>query len=613
MITVETKVREASSFAALNAVNTLYGKLQRKLWVDLYIKSRPLNPLKSSYIKTYGISGRMFNSIKGELDGKYTAKMKWIEQHLVSLTQAIAATEKNISKASRDIKKLYASIKAIETYRNAIKAWRKEKIGKKPKLAAKLKKLLLAELKESLQKKLFYVHQKKRRLAILKYKREKFLKQKSKPSLCFGSKDLFKKQFHLEENAYKDHAEWLAGWQKSRSNQSYWIGSQDEKARNLNAQYHPENKTLSLRMPDCLEEKFGKRVVLSNVEFPYGQELFKQAYHFQETVYNPKKKRNETPHKPISYRILERAKSFYIQAIFEQESVQTLTSKHDGVIGLDLNADHIACVEIDGKGNLVSLQSFAFDFKSKSSAQIAAILGDHLAVICDLALKVGKSIAYEKLDFRDKKAALRERGGHRYAKMLSEFAYRKYQDILSSRAAKVGVEILPQNAAFTSVIGFYKYYAYKKLSSHEKAAFVIARRALRLSERVKTTDARKGTVSILAGLEASSSLQKRKIRHVWSQWRFHSKSLRRHILQEPRRPPSAIAMDPRRASGVKASFSSRCAALRLGRKALREEREVLNTALKRYQQEGLFTPKKAGCWPSACSNFLIISRFENVN
>ena len=46
--------------------------------------------------------------------------------------------------------------------------------------------------------------------------------------LCFGSKKLWRSQYHLEANGYRSHAEWLADWRDARSNEFFVLGSRDE-------------------------------------------------------------------------------------------------------------------------------------------------------------------------------------------------------------------------------------------------------------------------------------------------------------------------------------------------------------------------------------------------
>ena len=48
------------------------------------------------------------------------------------------------------------------------------------------------------------------------------------PAICFGSKALFKKQFHLEQNGYSSHSQWQRDWQDVRQSQFFIVGSKDE-------------------------------------------------------------------------------------------------------------------------------------------------------------------------------------------------------------------------------------------------------------------------------------------------------------------------------------------------------------------------------------------------
>jgi hypothetical protein len=65
-------------------------------------------------------------------------------------------------------------------------------------------------------------HQKKRRLSVLG-DRLAVLEQDRKNRelwMCFGSHQLFRAQFNLEANGYKDHAAWKGDWEKARSRES---------------------------------------------------------------------------------------------------------------------------------------------------------------------------------------------------------------------------------------------------------------------------------------------------------------------------------------------------------------------------------------------------------
>ena len=86
--------------------------------------------------------------------------------------------------------------------------------------------------------------------------------------------------------------------------------------------------------------------------------------------------------------------------------VRVVTDKRRGAIGVDLNADHLAVAETDASGNPVHSFGVPLVTYGKSQHQAEAIIGDAVANVVAYARDAGKPIVIEKLDFRQKKAAL---------------------------------------------------------------------------------------------------------------------------------------------------------------------------------------------------------------
>ena len=101
----------------------------------------------------------------------------------------------------------------------------------------------------------------------------------------------------------------------------------------------------------------------------------------------------------------------------------------------------------------------------------------------EYAREVGKPIVIEKLDFRQKKAAL-EGESRRYSRMLSSFSYGKIKAYFISRGYRQGVEVHQVNPAFSSIVGRVKFMERYELTVHQAAALVLARRSLNCSERI---------------------------------------------------------------------------------------------------------------------------------
>ena len=114
---------------------------------------------------------------------------------------------------------------------------------------------------------------------------------------------------------------------------------------------------------------------------------------------------------------------------------------------------------------------------NRSSEQTTASIGDAAKYIVQKCIDTQKPIIIEELDFKRKKAALAERS-KKYSRMLSGFAYSKFNEMLKGRAVKYGVEVIEVDPSYTSVIGQIKFMKRYGLSSHGSAACVIARRGL---------------------------------------------------------------------------------------------------------------------------------------
>ena len=598
-ITLEARIDDRRCHDALRQVNAFLCDVSHKLWVDLHIKGHPLADVKREALVKHGISGRHFNSIRTLLDGKAASIRELNELHQKELEGAIKETSKSIRSLEKDVKIYGRKLKAIQTYRGKVANWRLKRQGKKPKPPALIRKEDRIQLHQLLKRKQFTLHQKKRRRRNLEHKLQKI--KPDEISLAFGSKQLFKKQFHLRANGYTSHQEWLEDWRFSRHNQSYWLGSHEESGRNLNAQYDPHTKTIKLRVPEALESQLGTHITVRDIRF-----VSKQGRDpdldpmLADALFKPRQVRNkrgeiEKRYTALSYRVIERSPGrLYIQVSFEPQFPEKTTSLQCGAIGFDLNADHIAVVETDRFGNGVAADSYPFDLDHQSSDQTEAILGDYIAAICDRARASGKSIAIERLDFAKKKQGLREKGGRRYAQMLSSFIYKKFDQMVTSRCAKTGVGLKRVNPAFSSIIGFVKYHGYSRLSSHQKAALVIARRAMDLSERPKFHGTRVGTASILEASDLTSFECERRSRHVWSFYAKHAKALRMKMRTSPKEVPKVSMVSPQRPSGFCASLRKLCEIHpEQGSLALRAR---LLSVLERYQLQSGTLPTIPGCW-----------------
>ena len=98
----------------------------------------------------------------------------------------------------------------------------------------------------------------------------------------------------------------------------------------------------------------------------------------------------------------------------------------------------------------------------------------------------GKSIVIEQLDFKKTKAQQtkgKTKQGKEYNRMLHKFDYSRYQTVLENSSHRKKVELIKVNPKNTSKIGKQKYRDRMKLSVHQAASYVIARRGQGYQDR----------------------------------------------------------------------------------------------------------------------------------
>ena len=245
--------------------------------------------------------------------------------------------------------------------------------------------------------------------------------------LCFGSKRLWRKQHHLEQNGYHSHEEWLQDWQDARSNEFFVLGSRDETAGCqlcVATVADDGTMTLRLRMPDCLVGQYGKYLVMQGVRFAYGHEQVLAAlesnaeYAVYRREHGEKAARGTGLGQAISYRFKRDGKGWRVFVSTQVMDVPVVTDQRRGVIGVDLNADHLAVMDTDASGNYLNAWRVPLGTYGKNTNQAEALIGDAVSSVVQYAREVGKPIVIEKLDFRQKKSAL-EAESRRYSRMWS--------------------------------------------------------------------------------------------------------------------------------------------------------------------------------------------------
>ena len=490
MATFEAKVPGRGLVPLLSAYASLFAQAGHALYVDLEVRGRRLKECKQEYLQDLGLTARQFNAVATDVCGKVEAAKEAQKLHVEQLKESIASAEKGLKKAERRRAQL------------GKRSLRKRSKAKEP--------VHDAEVAQERRRLRFRIHQRRRRLVSLRARlaRVEADLRTGRVGICFGGKRLFRAQFHLAENGYPSLAEARQDFRRARASQFVCLGSKDETAGNQTCTRMPDG-SLRLRVPPALAGQYGSHATIAEVVSRYGQAEIDAALLRGEAV---------------TYRFLRRERrgkeQWYVQATVERPDVKTTTLPEIGALGVDFNPAHVDVAEVDRFGNPVGSRSFPSDLERRSEAQVTATLSELVADIVAWAKQAQKPIAVEELDFRRKKATLREKSP-RYARMLSSFAYAKFQELLRSRAAREGVELIDEdhdgepgvNPAFTSVIGQVKFASGYGLSPHCAAAVAIARRGLRFGERLRSRSA----LSLPA---------RNRGRHVWSDWRRVAQRLR---------------------------------------------------------------------------------------
>ena len=420
-------------------------EVERTLFAETIAQGKSPESVKNAYLKRFNITGRQFNAVCRMLKGK----VKSIK----------ALRKEQLSDLKGKVKKAASTIKKLEKQLSCKSQYNQKKLSRLS----------------------FSLHHKKRRYAHLQSKLERIQAEHKagKVSLCFGSKKLFKAQYHLADNGFESHSDWLNTWQSKRDSEFFVIGSKDETAGCQGCVMLLDgdgNASLRLRLPNNLVTKDSKFLTIP-VELNYGKSAIHHAL------------ANNTA---ICYRFKRDSKGWRVFISVDAPVVELVTNPSLGAIGVDINAEHLAVTETDRFGNFVEAIRIPLVTYGKSKAQAKAVIGDAVKQLLDFAQYKQKPIVIEKLDFAKKKAELetasKDKYQKRYARMLSSLAYKQIKDVIKARGFDNGIEVLEVNPAYTSVIGFWKFATRYGISSHQAAALVIAPRALRLSERPNRRD-----------------------------------------------------------------------------------------------------------------------------
>lgn len=268
--------------------------------------------------------------------------------------------------------------------------------------------------------------------------------------LCFGTKKLAK----------KDKKQFL----NQRDSNMNYVGCKSEPARNQNFSlyYNKKNNQFKVRI----------RKDFCNVDsdkYLFGQVYFR--HHKNKLVEFLK-----TGNSPLSYKIIKKNGRYYLYCTFElqYDKEEFLTRNSYGTIGIDFNKGFVAISETNECGHLINTDVIYYRFKqgNKTKTDFEKIAN----IFVDLALKSGKDLVIENLDFKTKKSKTESKKDRKYNEMIHSLAYKTFANIIENIAYRNKVWVRKINPAWTSWIAKTKYCPHMKLNIHVGASYVIARR-----------------------------------------------------------------------------------------------------------------------------------------
>lgn len=458
----------------LNEYSELFQRVMHCLYVDTVHKQTPLNKIKKDYQAKFGINARQFNSVRVCLDSILKSKKELFDLELTEKQSKLESFNTKLAKLEDNKKIVLEKLSSLSMNDSRFKSTLKK----------------YRAIKNS-------IHYTKRKIQKYKHRIAKIQDDKKNKivRVCFGSKELFQKQFNLKENGYKNHSEWYYDWKSKRSNQCFFLSSCDEAFGNSNCQYSKDNN-LKIKTAPALEERYGKYIELNDVNFKYGQENIdncKESYFDYSPSYNKVKYYNGA----LNHRFIHTKYGWYLHTSCDVNEPEIITDSRLGGIGLDFNVNFVAVSFVDRFGNPLDELNLKYHMYGKNSTQIDAKLGDLSKELCDLALYYQIPIYIEDLCFAKAKGII-DKDKH-YKRMINSFPYAKFRKFLEQRCKKDGIEVKTVNPSFTSIIGQFKFMKKYGLSSHGSAACAIARKGMKF----KTENIPRNYKSVVFGTNPS--------------------------------------------------------------------------------------------------------------
>ncbi|WTW18403.1 transposase [Streptomyces sp. NBC_00019] len=332
-------------------------------------------------------------------------------------------------------------------------------------------------------------HAKTRRLHVLEGRLERVRADREAGTVHVvrGGKRLARTRHHLSD-AQLTEADWRRRWEAERCFLQA-DGESGKRYGNETIRVSPDGE-VSIKLPAPLTHlanaPHGRYVLACRAGFPHrGQEWADRV----------------AANRAVAYRIhldVDRGR-WYLTASWQlpiSRTVPMAAVLAHGVIGVDMNADHLAAWRLDTHGNPAgSPRRFAFDLTGTAEhrdAQVRHALTRllHWARTCGV-----KAIAVEDLDFAAEKTREKHGRRKRFRQLISGMPTGRLRTRLTSMADQTAITIIAVDPAYTSKWGAQHWqkpltHENRKTTRHDAAAVAIGRRAQGRAIRRRTAPPR---------------------------------------------------------------------------------------------------------------------------
>jgi hypothetical protein len=308
----------------------------------------------------------------------------------------------------------------------------------------------------------------------------------SRPSITVGGKRLWRNRNHLDATDMTEQ-QWRHTWDAARM--FLTADGESGKAGGNETIRVDEAGRLRIKTPAALVEQFGTHVVIgAPVRFSH------RGDEWAERVATRRPLRYDITYDPARDR-------WYLDASWKTspDPAPELDDIRGGpVLGVDLNADHLAACVLDSSGNPIGAPAtIAVDTVGHRASRRDGRVRAAITALLDLAQRHHCSaIVAENLDFADARATGREtlgRGkrGKRLRRTVAGIPTRKFRTRLTGMANRRGIAVIGVDPAYTSRWGAQHWHKPLQqqtsdpatVTTHHGAAAAIGRRGLGLAIR----------------------------------------------------------------------------------------------------------------------------------